>query len=67
MSDLTNILAENQKEMLKLIAPTMKKLANSPENVNTDSEPENVLTTVTTTPVKSKTTTTTKKAPLNSP
>ena len=25
MSDLTKILAENQKEMLKLIAPTVKK------------------------------------------
>ena len=42
MSDLTKILAENQKEMLKLIVPSSKKqtVITAPEE--TDSESENV-------------------------
>ena len=53
---------------MKLIAPTVKQLANPPENVNTDSDPENLLptVTVTSTPVESKTTTTTRITPVNS-
>ena len=67
MSYFTKTLAENQMEMLKLIAPTAKKkLASPPETVDTDSEPANVPPTISSTPVNSKTSTTTKKAPVNS-
>ena len=38
MSDLTEILAENQKEMLKLIAPVVKKPATVQNLENSDSE-----------------------------
>ena len=56
MSDLTEILAENQKEMLKLIAPTVKNPTNSQNLENTDTELENVLPTNASTPIRSKTT-----------
>ena len=42
MSDLTKILAENQKEMLKLTAPTSKKQTIITATEETDSESENV-------------------------
>ena len=67
MSDLAKILAENQKEMLKLIAPVAIKqpVLTFPEE--TDSESENVPATVTSTPVETKTTTVNPKiTPVNS-
>ena len=67
MSDLTKILAENQKEMLKLIAPTSKKQAVITASEETDSESENVPENTTSTPIKTKTTATTRKiTPVNS-
>ena len=57
MFDLTKILVENQKEMLKLIAPDIKNPTSSQNIENTDSEPKNVLPTITSTPIRSKTTT----------
>ena len=66
MSDLTKILAENQKEMLKLIAPLNKKqnvLANAQDS---DSETENVSVARTSTPVKTHNTTNSKTTPINS-
>ena len=56
MSDLTKILAENQKEILKLIAPVPKKQSALTVPEETDSESENVPATATSTPVKTKTT-----------
>ena len=66
MSDLAKILAENQKEMLKLIAPLNKKqnvLANAHDS---DSETENVSIARTSTPVKTHNTTNSKTTPINS-
>ena len=57
MSDLAKILAENQKEMLKLIAIVAKKQPALTVPEKTYSEPENVPATATSTPVKTKTTT----------
>ena len=66
MSDLTKIFAENQKEMLKLIAPTSKKLIIISATEETDSESENVPENATSTPIKTKTTATTRKiTPVN--
>ena len=57
MSDLTKIFAENQKKILRLIAPSVKKHA-IPQNVeDSDSETENTHPTSTSTPIKSKSTT----------
>ena len=57
MSTFSKIPAKNQKEMLKVVAPT-SKIQNNPLNIeDTDSETENVLPTNTSTPVKTKTTT----------
>ena len=42
ISDLIKILAENQKEMLKLIAPTSRKQTIMAATEETDSESENV-------------------------
>ena len=57
MSDLTRILAENQKEILKLISPTVKK-STIPQNLgDTESETENTHPVSTSTPIKSKATT----------
>ena len=67
MSDLTKFLAENQKEMLKLMAPTSKKqtIITTPEE--TDSESENIPENATSTPIKTKTTATARKiTPVNS-
>ena len=67
MSDLTKILAENQKEMLKLIAPTVKKQTIITATEETDSESENISENATSTPIKNKTTATTRKStPVNS-
>ena len=67
MSDPTKILAENQKEMLKLIALVTKKQTALTIPEETDSESENVPATATSTPIKTKSTATTHKTtPLNS-
>ena len=67
MSDLTKILAENQKEMLKLIAPTAKKQTIITATEETDSESENIPENATSTPNKTKPTATTRKTtPVNS-
>ena len=58
MSDLTKILAENQKEMLKLIAPMTKKQIALTIPEETDSESENVPATATSATIKTKTTAT---------
>ena len=66
-SDLTKILAENQKEILKLIAPVAKKPATLAVPEESDSVSENVPQSITSTPVKSKATATTlKTTPVNS-
>ena len=66
MSDLTKILAENQKEMLKLIAPLNKKQTVYMNAQDSDSEPENVSVARTSTPVKIHTATNSKTTPVNS-
>ena len=67
MSELTKILAENHKEMLKLIVPTSKKQAITTATEETDSESENVPENATSTPIKIKPTATTRKiTPVNS-
>ena len=66
MSDLTKILAENQKEMLKLIAPLNKKQTVHMNTQDSDSEPENVSVARTSTPVKTHTATNSKTTPVNS-
>ena len=66
MSDLTKILAENQKEMFKLIAPLNKKQTVHLNVQDSDSEPENVSVARTSTPVKTHTATKPKTTPINS-
>ena len=67
MSDLTKILAENQKEMLKLIAPPVKKQTVIAATEETDSESENIPENATSTPIKNKTTAANRKiTPVNS-
>ena len=66
MSDLTEILAGNQKEMLKLIAPSNKKQTIHMNAQDSDSEPENVSVTRTSTPIKIHTATNSKTTPVNS-
>ena len=67
MSDLTKILAENQKEMLKMIAPVTEKQTSLAIPGETDSESEYVPASATSAPKRSKTTTTTHKTtPVNS-
>ena len=65
MSDLTKILVENQKEMLKRIAPMTKKSSRHQALENSDSEPDNFSVARTSTPVKTKATTS-KTTPVNS-
>ena len=65
MSDLTQILTENQKEKLKLIAPMTKKSSDHHALENSDSEPGNISVARTSTPVKAKVTTS-KTTPINS-
>ena len=64
MTDRTKILAENQKEMLKLIAPLNKKQPVCPNVQDSDSEPENISVARTSTPVKINTTTIPKTTPV---
>ena len=66
MSDLTKILAENQKEMLKLIAPLNKKQTVHMNVQDSDSETENVSVARTSTPVKTHNATNSKTTPINS-
>ena len=65
MSDLTKILAENQEEMLKLLAPAVKKSITFQNLQNSDSEPENVFPNTTSTPARTKTIAS-KATPMNS-
>ena len=65
MSDLTKILAENQKECLRLIALTVKKSTNPQNLEDSDSEKENTHPASTSTPIKSKATTS-KSTPISS-
>ena len=66
MFDLTKILAENQKEMLKLIAPAGKKRPISSNTQDSDSDQENISVTRTSTPVKTQIATSSKTTPVNS-
>ena len=67
MSDLSKILAENQKEMLRLIAPTAKKQPAIRTAEESDSDPENIPENATSTPIRNKTTATVSKTtPINS-
>ena len=66
MSDLTKILAENQKEMLKLIPSLSKKQPVYLNNQDSDSEPENISVARTSTPVKTTNATNSKTTPTNS-
>ena len=66
MSELTKILAENQKEMLELLAPLNKKQTARTDVQDSDSELENVSVTRTSTPVKVHTATSSKTTPVNS-
>ena len=52
MSDLTKMLVEKQKEMLKLMAPRSKKQPIHPNIQDSDFEPENISVARTSTPVK---------------
>ena len=63
MSDLTKVLAENQKEMLKLIAPLNKKQPVRLNDQDSDSEPEIISVARTSTPVKTTNTTNSKTTP----
>ena len=66
MTDLTKILAENQKEIFKLTAPLSKKRSISANIQESDSEPEDVPVARTSTPVKTTTATGSKVTPVNS-
>ena len=57
ISDLTKILADNQKEMLKLIAPVIKETSTVQNLENSDSASESTLPNTTSTPIRTKTTT----------
>ena len=61
MSDLTKILAENQKETLKLIAPTVRKQTVLRSTEDSDSDSENIPENATSTPIKCKTNATSSK------
>ena len=66
MPDLTKILAENQKEMLKLIAALNKKHPVSLNTHDSDSDPENTSVARSSTPVKAHTAPSYKTTPVNS-
>ena len=57
MTDLTKILAENQKEIFKLIAQLSKKRSVCANAQESDSEPEDVPVTRTSTPATGSKTT----------
>ena len=65
MSDLTKILAENQKELLKLIAPVSKKRPISSNIQDSDSDQENI-SVARTSPVKTQIATSSKTTPVKS-
>ena len=65
LSDLSKILAENQKEMLKLIAPLSKKRPTCVNDQDSDSEPENTSVARTSTPVKTTIATSFRTTPVN--
>ena len=66
MTGLTKLLAENQKEMLKLIAPLNKNHPVCPNIQDSDSEAENISVARTSAHVKSNTATISKTTPVNS-
>ena len=66
MSDLTKILAENQKKRLKIIATLNRKQPVCSNVQDSDSEPENTSVARTSTPVKTNTATSSKTTPKNS-
>ena len=66
LSDLSKILAVNQKEMLKLTAPLSKKRPICTNDQESDSEPENISVARTSTPVKSTIATSSGTTPVNS-
>ena len=65
MSDLAKMLAENQKEMMKLIVPMAKKLSAHQNFQDSDSETENTSVARTSTPLKIYTATS-KTTPIDS-
>ena len=65
MSDLTKIFAENQKEMLKLTSPDIKKSTDHQNLENFNSETENIHLALPSTLIKSKATTS-KNNPISS-
>ena len=65
MSDIAKVLAKNQNEMLKWIAPLSKKQPAHLNNQDSDSESENISVVKTSTPVKSNATQS-KTTPMNS-
>ena len=66
LSDLSKTLAENQKEMLKLIAPLSRKRPTCVNDQDSDSEPENTSVARTSTPVETTIATSSKTTPVNS-
>ena len=66
LSDLSKRLAENQKEMLKLIAPLSRKRPICTNDQHSDSGPENISVARTSTPVKTTIATSSKTTPVNS-
>ena len=65
MPDLAEIIAENQKEMMKLGAPVAEKPSTLRNVQDSDSETENISVALTSTPVKVNTVIT-KTTPVNS-
>ena len=66
LSDLSKILVENQKEMLKLIAPLSRKRPTCVNDQDSDSVSENISVARTSTPVKTTIATNSKTNPVNS-
>ena len=65
LSDLSEILSENQKEMPKLIAPMSRERPACTNDQDTDFESENISVARTSTPVKTKTATNPKTTSVN--
>ena len=65
MSDPTKILADNQKEIIKLITPVTKRSSDHQAYENSDSESENMSVAPTSTPEKTEASTS-KITPINS-
>ena len=66
LSDLSKMLAKNQKEMPKVIAPLSKKHPICTDDQESDSELENISVARTSTPVKTATATNSRTTPVNS-